>query len=139
MTDFVGITDSALRVDALIEAVRRDADGAVVTFVGTVRSPSRGKTVLFIEYEAFQPEAIRRLDAIRGEAKDKWGVDDVAVWHRVGKVPIGEPAVVIAVAAPHRKEAFAACQYVIDRIKQIVPIWKKEVYSDGEAWVTDSA
>ena len=139
MTDFVQITDRPISADPLIAAVRRDGHGAVVTFVGTVRSPSRAKDVLYIEYEAFTEMALKRLEAIRSEVEERWQIEDVAVWHRVGKVMTGEAAVVIVVASPHRKEAFAACQYVIDRIKQTVPIWKKEVYSDGSAWVTESA
>jgi molybdopterin synthase catalytic subunit len=104
-----------------------------------VRSPSRGKTVVHIEYEAFTELALSRLQALTGEIRQKWGLTDVAIVHRVGIIKTGEAAVVIAVGAPHRAEAFAACQYAIDRLKATVPVWKKEVYTDGESWISDKA
>lgn len=90
----------------------------------------------YIDYEAFTDIARKRLQQIADEIREKWHLRDVGIWHRVGRVNAGEAAVAIVVAAEHRKEAFAACEYAIDRIKEIVPIWKKEVYSDGESWVS---
>jgi len=133
----IRITDEPILPGPVITALHKPEHGAVVTFVGTVRSPSRGREVRYIEYEAFSEVALKRLDRLALEISEKWQLNDVGIVHRVGRVNAGEAAVVIVVAAPHRKEAFEACQYAIDRIKEVVPIWKKEVYTDGEAWVSD--
>lgn len=117
------------------QAVRKHEHGAVVTFTGTVRNTSRGKRVLYLEYETYQKMAEAKLRQVADEIRQRWQLHDVAMVHRVGRLEVGDVAVVIAVGAPHRKEAFAACQYAIDRIKAIVPIWKKEVFEDGEVWV----
>jgi molybdopterin synthase catalytic subunit len=133
----IEITERAIVVEPIVNSVRQDEDGAVVSFVGVVRSPSRGKTVLHIEYEAFTELALKRLEMLAAEIEQKWGLRHLAIIHRVGKILTGETAVVIAVGAPHRAEAFAACEYAIDRLKATVPVWKKEVYTDGESWITD--
>lgn len=91
--------------------------------------------MLYLEYETYQQMAEAKLREIAGEIRQRWQLEDVAMVHRVGRLEVGDVAVVIAVGAPHRKEAFAACQYAIDRIKAVVPIWKKEVFEDGEVWV----
>jgi molybdopterin synthase catalytic subunit len=135
----IEITERPLAVEPVIRSVRHDEDGAVAVFVGVVRSPSRGKTVVHIEYEAFTELALQRLEALAGEIGRKWGLNHVAIVHRVGIIPTGEAAVVIAVGAPHRAEAFSACEYAIDRLKATVPVWKKEVYTDGESWISDKA
>jgi len=135
----IEITRNPLSPEKIIDKVRKDSHGAVVTFVGTVRSPSRGKEVLSIEYEAYPEMAQKKLQQIVSEIKQKWQLQDIAIYHRVGKLGVGETSLVIAVAAPHRQEAFQACQLAVDRLKQIVPIWKKEVYQDGESWVEESA
>ena len=135
----IEITGRHLSVETVVNSVRQDEDGAVASFVGVVRSPSRGKTVLHIEYEAFTELALKRLEGVVGEIEQRWGLRHVAIVHRVGIILTGEAAVVIAVGAPHRAEAFAACQYAIDRLKATVPVWKKEVYTDGESWITDKA
>ncbi len=109
--------------------------GAIVTFTGTVRDQARGRTVASLEYEAYAPAAEKMLRQIGDEISANWAIDRVAIVHRVGVLTVGEASVVIAVAAPHRADAFAACHYAIDRIKQIVPIWKKELYADGAAWI----
>jgi molybdopterin synthase catalytic subunit len=109
--------------------------GALVTFVGTVRDNARGKAVTQLEYEAYAPAAEQMLAQIGDEIRERWGVDHVAITHRVGSLAIGEASVVISVASPHRDAAFDACRYAIERIKEIVPIWKKEHYADGASWI----
>lgn len=131
----IEITSSPLSPEQMINKIRKDSYGAVVTFLGTVRSPSQGKKVLYLEYEAYEDMAQKKLEQIVSEINQKWQLQDVAISHRIGKVAAGETALVIVVAAPHRKEAFEACQYAIDRLKQIAPFWKKEVYEDGGSWV----
>lgn len=129
------ITDKPIVAEPLIEYVRSDTDGAVVTFLGVVRNVSRGKNIEYLEYDAYKEMAEAKLREIGEEVKAKWGLERLAIVHRIGRMEIGETSVVIAVASPHRKEAFDACEYAIDRLKEIVPIWKKEVAEDGESWV----
>lgn len=130
----VDITTHRISAGIISRRVRRDSHGAVVTFSGVIRDNSEGKNVLSVEYEAYHEMAEKELRRIGEEIKEKWGLEDVALVHRTGKLNIGETAVVIAVGAPHRKAAFQACEYAIDRIKQIVPIWKKETFEGGESW-----
>lgn len=129
------ITDETLTVEELVREVRDDSAGAVVTFVGVVRDNFKGKRVLYLEYEAYKEMAEKKLAEIGDEVRARWGLDRIAIRHRIGHLEVGETAVVIAIASPHRREGFEACQYAIDRLKQIVPIWKKEVWEDGEIWV----
>lgn len=124
-----------LSLDEVIAAVHGPQRGGVVTFSGAVRDHSKGHTVTRLEYEAYVPMAQKKLAQIGDEARVKWPGVEVAVVHRVGTLAPGDLAVVIAVAAPHRKEAFRACEYVIDRLKEDVPIWKKEFTADGQVWV----
>lgn len=133
--DVYRITEEPIRPDALFNLVRSDADGAVVTFAGVVRDNSLGRETEHLVYDAYREMAERKLREIGTEIKAKWGLDRVAILHRVGRMEIGEISVLIAVASPHRREAFEACHYAIDRLKQTVPIWKKEVWTDGETWV----
>jgi len=129
------ITDKPLDPQSIIRGVQKNTYGAVVTFIGTVRSPSAGKEVVHLDYEVYEEMALLKLKEVGREIKERWGLEDVAICHRAGRVRPGEIVVVIAIAAPHRREAFQACSYAIDRIKEIVPIWKKEVFSDGSRWV----
>ena len=130
------ITTEPIDVEALYRAVLRDRDGAVVTFHGVVREYSdSGRAVRYLEYEAYPEMAEAQMRAIGTEIKRRWDIDDVAMVHRIGRLEIGEASVAIAVAAPHRGEAFDACEYAIDTLKATVPIWKKEVFADGEVWV----
>jgi molybdopterin synthase catalytic subunit len=116
--------------------VRTDADGAVIVFRGVARKFSRGRDVVHLEYEAYPEMAEKTLAQIGDEIQVKWpSVSNVSIVHRTGVLEIGQASVMIAVATPHRAEAFAACQYAIDRLKQIVPIWKKEVWNDGSQWI----
>lgn len=129
------VQDAPLSLDEVVRAVTRVSQGGLVTFSGVVRDHSKGKQVTKLEYEAFVPMAEKKLAEIGAAAREKWPGTDVAVVHRVGTLLPGELAVVIAASAPHRKEAFLACEYVIDTLKQDVPIWKKEFTLDGEVWV----
>ncbi|MEW6431612.1 MAG: molybdenum cofactor biosynthesis protein MoaE [Myxococcota bacterium] len=129
------VVDEPLSLTPVVEAVSKVSHGGLVTFTGVVRDHSKGKRVTRLDYEAYAPMAEKKLAEIAGEAREKWPGAEVAVMHRVGTLAPGELAVVIAVSAPHRKEAFRACEYVIDRLKEDVPIWKKEFAEDGEVWV----
>lgn len=122
------------------EAVVADpATGATVTFTGTVRDHARGRAVTALDYEAYAPAAEKMLERIGQEIRERWGIERVAIIHRTGHLAVGEASVVIAVSAAHRGEAFAACQYAIERLKEIVPIWKKEHYAGGATWVGSEA
>lgn len=129
------LTTEELNVDALAEWVRQDEDGAVVVFVGAVRNNSKGKKVSHLIYDAYEDMARKQLERVGTEIRERWEVDRIAIRHRIGRLGVGEKSVVIAVSAPHRKEAFSACAYAIDRIKEAVPIWKQEVGEDGAVWV----
>lgn len=129
------IVDEPLDASALAEYVRTDECGAVCTFLGVARRFSRGREVVHLEYEAYPEMAERKMRQIAEEIRERWDIERVAMLHRSGELAIGEASVAIAVASPHRREAFEACQYAIDRLKTIVPIWKKEVWSNGEQWI----
>ena len=129
------IVDLPIDEIALESAVRTDADGAVIVFRGVARRHSRGRDVVHLEYEAYPEMAEKVMAQIGDEIKTRWPISGVAIVHRTGVLEIGQASVVIAVSAPHRREAFEAAQYAIDRLKQIVPIWKKEVWSDGSQWI----
>ena len=109
----------------------------VVTFVGAVRDHARGRTIRHLEYEAYPPMAIAEMERICDAARQRWAGVRVAIAHRVGHLEVGDLAVVVVAAAPHRAEAFEACRYAIDTLKETVPIWKKEVAADGAYWVDD--
>lgn len=122
------------------EVVESPESGAVVLFLGTVRNNTNGRKVKHLEYEAYAPMAEKKMEEIGEEINEKWGIQSVAIVHRVGKLEIGEVSVAVGVASPHRRDGFEACQYAMDRLKQIVPIWKREVWEDGEAeWVKPDA
>jgi MoaE-MoaD fusion protein len=127
---------SEAQVSALVASP--DA-GAIVTFVGTVRDNARGRAVVSLDYEAYPPAAEKMLRQIGDEIIERWGIRNSAIIHRTGHLAVGEASVAIAVASAHRADAFDACRYAIDRIKEIVPIWKKEFYEDGETWIGSEA
>src|ERR687886_1354873 len=129
------IVEGAIDEIALESAVRTDADGAVIVFRGVARRFSRGRDVVHLEYEAYPEMAEKVMAQIGEEMKARWAISGVAMVHRTGVLEIGQASVAIAIASPHRAEAFAAGQYAIDRLKQVVPIWKKEVWSDGSQWI----
>ena len=131
----IELTHQPLDPEVVTAQVRRDTNGAVVTFLGTTRDNFEGKRVVTLEYEAFAEMAVKKLEEIRQQLKAEFGIDDIAIAHRIGAVPIGEISLVVAVASPHRKEAFFACHAAVDRLKETVPIWKKEVYEHGSRWV----
>ncbi|HEV7665675.1 MAG TPA: molybdenum cofactor biosynthesis protein MoaE [Chloroflexota bacterium] len=129
------VIDGPLEGIDLESEVRTDADGAIIVFRGVARRYSRGRDVVHLEYEAYAEMAEKVMAQIGEEIKARWPVSGVAIVHRTGVLEIGQASVAIAIAAPHRGEAFEATEYAIDRLKQIVPIWKKEVWSDGEQWI----
>jgi molybdopterin synthase catalytic subunit len=129
------IVDEPIDATTLGNLVLTDADGAVCVFLGVARKFSRGREVVHLEYEAYPEMAEKKLAEIGEELREKFGVERVAILHRTGVLKIGEASVGIAVATPHRGPAFEACQYAINRLKETVPIWKKEIWSDGEQWI----
>jgi molybdopterin synthase catalytic subunit len=129
------ITAASLDAAAVAAAVARDGDGAVTTFVGLVRDHNAGRHVHWLDYEAYAPLALKAFAQIDAEASSSWPDARLAIHHRTGRVEIGEASVVIAAASPHRADAFAACRYAIERIKQIAPIWKHEHFAGGEVWI----
>jgi len=129
------VTDGAIDLARLVRAVADPRAGAVVTFLGATRNENDGRRVVRLEYEAFTAMAEREMRALGREAARRWPLRKVAVAHRVGVVPVGEASVGIAVSAAHRAEAFAACHWLIDRLKETVPIWKKEHFRGGVVWI----
>ncbi len=129
------LSERPLSLEAVVEEVRRDEAGAVATFVGTTRVRSRGRTVVHLDYEAYGGMAEAEMERIARELEERYDLCEIAIHHRVGRVGIGEPSVVIAVSAPHRQDALAACKDAIDTLKETVPLWKKEVYEGGEEWI----
>lgn len=133
------ISDNVIDPRRVENLVADEASGALVTFAGTVRDHARGKPVTALEYEAYPPAAEKMLEQIGDEIFERWGIRNVAIQHRYGLLQIGETSVVIAVSSPHRDAAFEACRYAIERIKMIVPIWKREIYEDGAVWIGSEA
>ena len=131
----IRVTRAPLALERLVRAVRDPAAGAVVTFLGTTRNENDGRHVVRLEYEAFARMAEREMRRLAAEASRRWPLRRVAIVHRIGVVPVGEASVAIAVSAGHRAEAFAACHWLIDRLKEIVPIWKREHFRGGQVWI----
>jgi len=129
------IRTDRIDVSEVIEEVGTPEDGAIAVFVGTVRRESRGKEVLYLEYEAFEEMAHPMMQRLESELRREHALSAIAIHHRVGRVEVAEPSVVIAVSARHRAAALDACRQAIDTLKETIPLWKKEVYSDGEEWV----
>ncbi len=129
------LTTEPIDVAAVVAEASSDEAGAISSFVGTVRRRSRGREVVRLEYEAFEEMAEPMLRSLADELTAKHGLCSVAIHHRVGVVEIGEPSIVIAVSAPHRAAAIEACREAIDTLKQTIPLWKKEIYADGEEWI----
>lgn len=133
--DLFALTREPIDTPGLVKHLLRQQDGAVVTFEGVVRDHSMGKPVLYLDYEAYEPMAMKMLHQIGQEIHEKWPIDRVGIIHRLGRLQIGETSVAIVITSAHRKPAFEACQYAIDRLKRIVPIWKREYFQDGAVWV----
>lgn len=133
----VAVTADPLDLQALIQEVSRtaSADGAIASFIGLVRDHNQGRRVSYLEYEAYEPLAVRALNLIVEESAALWPTGRLAVHHRTGRLEIGEASIIIVAASPHRGEAFAACRYMIERVKQIVPIWKHEHFDGGDVWL----
>jgi molybdopterin synthase catalytic subunit len=135
--EYFEITKDSISADLVTKKVARREAGAITTFIGTVREFTQGKRTLYLEYQAYEPMAVKMLEQIGDEIKGRWPDAITAITHRIGKLEISDIAVVIAVSSPHRKTAYLANEYAIERIKQIVPIWKKEHWEDGTMWIGD--
>ncbi len=131
----IQLSSNPLNPQTCLDFVSNDAAGGIVSFVGTVRNQTKGKEVLYLDFEAYEPMAIKEMRKIAERASERWPVEKMAIHHRVGHLKVGEIAVVIVVATPHRKAAFEACEFAIDTLKETVPIWKKERFEDGDVWV----
>ena len=131
------ITEHPIKETEIRRKVESPEMGAIAVFHGITRNQARGKAVKHLIYEAYAPMAVKQMRVIVDEIYEKWKLDHVAMIHRIGRLEVGETSVIIAVAAPHRNEAFEACRFAIDRLKKIVPIWKKEFTEDGEVWVEE--
>jgi molybdopterin synthase catalytic subunit len=134
----LAISPDPVAIEPLIESVRANRDGsegAVAVFLGLVRHHNMGRAVRYLEYEAYEPMARRAFERIASEIEQRWGGVRLALQHRVGRLEIGETSVAIAAASAHRADAFAACRYAIERVKQIAPIWKHEFFEGGEVWI----
>ena len=131
----IEITERPISPQKVIDKVKSDSSGCVVTYIGLIRNYSQGKPVLSVEYRHSKKNAENRLQEIAREAEQRWQIDGIAVTHRVGKLKVGEINLVVAVASSHRSEGFAACQYVIDQFKERLPTKKTETYQDGEVCI----
>jgi molybdopterin synthase catalytic subunit len=129
------IVDRPIDTNAVIAKVASPKAGAITTFHGVVRDNSLGRKVLYLFYEAYPPMALSEMAKIEREARERWPIEAIAISHRVGRLEIGEASVVIAVSAAHRRDAIEACHFAIDRLKQTVPVWKKEYWEGGEIWI----
>ncbi len=131
----IQILPTPLNIQSAIDWVMSPETGGIDVFIGTVRNATKGKQVVRLEFEAYEPMALAELEKIVKQVFEKWPVQKALVHHRTGVLQVGEVPVIIAVAAAHRAAAFEACRYIIDTLKQTVPIWKKEIFEDGEVWV----
>ena len=131
----IRITDQPISPEQVVNEVKTDSSGCAVTYVGLIREQSRGKPVLSVEYEDAEGKAEDRLREIASEIKQKWPVNNVAIYHRTGKLKVGDINLVVAVASAHREEGFAACQYAINQFKRELPTKKRETYQDGSIWI----
>ncbi len=133
-TDFFELTTDALDVGAIARRVVPETCGATVTLDGYVRRFTKERETLYLEYECYEPMALKEMKKLIAQAREQFEISNVGIVHRLGKIEIGETSVVIAVAAPHRRAAFEACEWLIKELKRTVPIWKKEFYAGGEVW-----
>ena len=135
MNTNIQISPSPVNTQSAIDWIMSPESGGIDVFIGTVRNQTKGKNVTRLEFEAYEPMALSEMEKIAGQAFEQWPVQKVLIHHRTGVLQIGEIPVIIAVSAAHRAAAFDACRYIIDTLKQTVPIWKKEFFEDGEVWV----
>lgn len=131
----ITISDQPIDIQAVIAAAESARAGAIDVFIGTVRNHNNAQAVVRLEYETYDSMAIKKMQELADEARQRWPVEQIAMVHRKGVLQIGDVAVVVAVSTPHRADSFEACQWLIDTLKQVVPIWKKEVYDNGEEWL----
>ncbi len=134
-SDFYEITNESLNVGEIARRVVPANCGAIVTLDGFVRQFTKGRETEHLVYEGYEPMAVREMKKIGEQAKAQFAIENVGIVHRLGKMEIGETSIVISVASPHRRAAFEACEWLIKELKRTVPIWKKEVYADGEMWI----
>ncbi|MFC0184579.1 molybdopterin synthase subunit MoaE [Pseudarcicella hirudinis] len=131
----IAITDQHINIPSCIEAAQSDRAGAVDIFIGTVRNHNNSKEVVRLEYETYDAMAVKKMEELANQARERWDIEKIVIVHRKGVLTIGDVAVVIAVSTPHRAASFEACQWLIDTLKEVVPIWKKEIYQNGEEWL----
>ena len=137
-TPLFAIGPEPLSLEPLVSAVASESDGvdgAIATFLGLVRNHNQGRRVRYLEYEAYEPLALKAFERIDDEVRRRWPGVRMALHHRTGRLEIGEASVAIVTASPHRGDGFAACRYVIERVKQIVPVWKREYFEGGDVWI----
>jgi len=137
--DQVTIVREPIDTEAVVERLKRPADGAAVIFAGVVRDNTRGRRTLYLDYEAYEAMALKQMESLAVEARARFGVRGVSIVHRLGRLEIGETSVLIVVTAAHRGAAFEACRWIIDSLKKTVPIWKKEHFEDGAVWADGEA
>ena len=135
MSTQIQISPTPLNIQSCIDWIQSPESGGIDVFIGTVRNVTKGKAVIRLEFESYEPMALAEMEKIVKQAFEKWPVQKALIHHRTGVLPVGEVPVIIAVSAAHRAAAFDACRYIIDTLKQTVPIWKKEIFEDGEVWV----
>ncbi len=135
MSTQIQISANQLNIQSCIDWIMSPESGGIDVFIGTVRNATKGKKVVRLEFEAYEPMALAEIEKIAKQALEKWPVQKILIHHRTGVLEVGEVPVIIAVSAAHRAAAFEACRYIIDTLKQTVPIWKKEIFEDGEVWV----
>jgi molybdopterin synthase catalytic subunit len=133
--EFYQITRETIQAQEISRQILRPSDGAICVFEGVVRDHSKGKRTLYLEYEGYEPMALKKLEEIGGFVRSAWDIGNIAIVHRLGHMEIGETSVAVIVTSSHRRAAFDACHYAIDKLKKVVPIWKKEFFEDGEVWV----
>lgn len=131
----IEITREVIRAEEIVAAMKTGGDGALVVFDGIVRNNTRGRRTVFLDYEAYEEMALAQMRTLTADAVERFGVRDVSLVHRLGKLEVGETSVLIVVASAHRGAAFDACRWLIDTLKKTVPIWKKEHFEDGAVWV----
>jgi molybdopterin synthase catalytic subunit len=131
----IKISAEPIDIQACIDAAQSERAGAIDVFVGTVRNHNNSKSVVRLEFEAYDAMAVKKMEELAQQAKSRWEIEKIVMVHRKGVLDIGDVAVVIAVSTPHRAASFEACQWLIDTLKQVVPIWKKEIYQNGEEWL----
>jgi molybdopterin synthase catalytic subunit len=130
----IDITESSIDSESIVAGIKAGSDGAVCVFDGIVRDNTRGRQTLYLDYEVYRDMALEQMQRLAAEAVEKFGVRDVAVVHRLGRLAVGETSVLIVVASAHRAAAFDACRWLIDTLKKTVPIWKRETFADGTVW-----